>query len=433
MSTDNTDISLNEILDETQHPIESPKPDKPDEGGKGGDENKLDKPEPKPNSTDDKSEEEINKQRDQIKGLFARLNQETLSEEDTATKSKVLGVFKGKSFNEQGDILDENGEVVKTFEEVYKYLTSEEQYDKDGNLVDSEGNILRTKEELNSDKSGVNILHQELGYEFKDEKGNIKSYSDDKEGLKQLAVDIAKFEADKFQQSFINQNPVLIEVAKHLALGKDLSTFNQQVDYSKVDKANLSEEAKLNYIRKSFEDRGFSKERIDDNMRRIKDGNEIDKELDYALVDLQKSQTDAAAKRDAEYQAMVEAEEQRAEAYWDEVENVVKSGSLNNFNIPEPEKQAFFDYLSKPVKDGKSQATLDAEARSIKDELTLRFLGYKKFDLSKYISNAAKSQKANGLMDLILRSAQQPVDTTTSKSDKNKKTPETISINELLG
>ena len=115
----------------------------------------------------------------------------------------------------------------------------------------------------------------------------------------EFANDVAEHKAMERQNNFISSNPTLMEVAKHLLAGKPLDTFQQTVDYSKVDTAKLSEAEKIAYIKQSFKLKNYSDERIAINIKRIKDGSQVDDELKFALGDLKDHQKEIAEQRQA--------------------------------------------------------------------------------------------------------------------------------------
>lgn len=433
-NNDDIDISLDDIMGDT---TSFPTPDKsnnPD--NKGGQDNND--PKPDDDNNDDSKFVDINKDSPEVKtkDLFVSLaKEEDLSDDNKALKSQLLSKYKGTSFNQHGDIIDENNEIVKKFDEVYKDILKEDEIklDDKGNQVDDDGNIIKSKEELDADKSAVNKIHQNLEYEFKDEAGNVKTYEDSDEGLLELASDIANAKAQEIQTRFINQNPVLAEVAKHLLSGKDLDSYKQEIDYSKVDKEKLSKDAKIKYIRDSYKVKGFSDERIDANIRRIEDGNQVDEELDFALEDLDKYQESNKAQRQADYDAAVQKEQQELEQYWDDVKNTVDKGELRELTIPKEEKAKFFDYMTKPVKNGLSQAQIDREKETTQDLLTLEFLRYKGYKLDTLVKGKANTARVKGLKNLIARSAKIKAEdfSSSGKSKGDNTTPDVISIDQI--
>lgn len=106
--------------------------------------------------------------------------------------------------------------------------------------------------------------------------------------------------------------------------------------------------------------------------------------------------------RQERQQQLEQQEQQQKEQitkYWEDVGNTIKKGEIMNFRIPENEKDKFFNYIARAVdKDGNTQEMLDRKEMSIEQQLALRWLYYKKFNLGEYIRNKAKGESLNKLL-----------------------------------
>lgn len=400
--------------------------DKPDENGTPSNDGT--------NTNSDNTNDDGIDPRVKVRDYFKSLTDEGIDDENKVVRDKLFSKYKGVSFNAKGDILDVNKEVVATFEQVYDDLENEDDVvvDDKGNQVDADGNIIKTKAEIDAEKSLVNKFNQSLGYEFKDENGNLKSYDDSEEGLQNFAFDIADNKFKELQESFVQNNGLAIEIAKHIIAGGDPSTFNKEENFAEVDINKLSSTAKIDYIRRSFKSKGFSPERIEANISRIEAGNEVDSELVYALEDLEETQKVEKAERSQRADAVIAQQQKEAETYWNDVESTIKNGQLNGLTLSKEEQSAFLDYVTKPVKGQKTQSMLDSEAKTVKDDLTLEFMKFKKYKLGTLVDNKAKSVHAGGLKSLIQRSAKLKEGSFNSKKGNKGGTPKTVTLNDLL-
>tara|TARA_B100001179_G_C18576738_1_gene397913 strand:+ start:263 stop:1624 length:1362 start_codon:yes stop_codon:yes gene_type:complete len=410
-----------------------PKPDTP-------------KPTPKPNEGGDNNnsgeEEEDDSNlssEDKIVNLLKSYNNvDGLNDAQKGVRQRLLNSYKGESFDESGNIIDADGQVIKTAAEIYEKLQAPEEaptVDANGNQIDEEGNIIKTRLELAADKSVVNKMHLNSEYEFVDDKGAVKIYEDSDEGVNEFANDIANIRLQEFKETFFGQHPVLREVSKHLLTGGTLENFGNLVDYSKIKTEDLSKEDKLSYIRESFEKRGLSKERVADNLQRIKDGNAVDKEFDYALEDLKAIQKTEQEARDAKVKQMTEQRARDNEEQWRKIEDTIKKGKINQVSIDAKDQEGFLDYISKPINSkGQSQADLDRGKEDLEAKLLFDFFRYKGYDFETFINNRVGSKRVESLREQLLRSAKiKEEDFKQTNVSKGNSEPSAVSIEEMLG
>lgn len=348
-----------------------------------------------------------------VRNLFSSFTSvDNLSVENKEVLDTLLAKYNGTSFNENGDLLDKEGNVLKDFDALFTDVISEPsvKLDEQGNQIDDEGKIVRTKAELVLDDKDnkVNQLHALSGYEFADENGNTKVYPETEQGMEELSNDIAEISAANFREALFNRYPDLLAVARHLELGNTIDTFIPNADYKSLDAKTLSKEDKLNYIKKSFEIKNFEPNRIQKFMTLIQDSNTIDAEFEDAKASLQNYEIQVAQH---EEQLLAQREQQRqqdTEKHWNTVKNIIDTDKIKHINIKDPkDKVAFYDYVSTAVDNqGNSQAHLDAASQPLEEKLAIDYLRFKKFDFGSIIKQEVQKQRTTNLKDLIARSAQ---------------------------
>lgn len=359
-----------------------------------------------------------------------------LSEEDADLRKQLLEKHGGHTFDEQGNIVDENGQIHKSFQDLMDYATSDDELtlDKDGNQIDEEGNVVKTALELARENTVVNEMAYKSGFEFLDENGNPKIYSDDADGFMEFANDVSERNFSEWRQAFFNQHPVLAEVTKHLLTGGSLETFNTPVDYSKIDITKLDDAGKENIIRRSFEVQGFSKDRIDGFIQLFKDSNSVDSQLVKSITDLNQYEQSMAQQRDALYEQQVRQEQQEMEQYWNSVEDKVIDGNLGSIQIPDQDKQGFFDYMSAAVDArGYTQEMLDRGNETLEQQLQIAYLRYKGLDVSTLVKSGVRSQKATSLKQRLKNSAKLKPETGKGTAKKSGLSVDEVTISNLLG
>lgn len=393
--------------------------------GKGGDD--------KEGKKEDKKTIDTEENKTKVLNLFSSFKAtDNLSEENVVIRKELLAKYKGETFDESGNIVDKEGKVLKSFDEMFKDLDNDEPVlDDDGNQVDDEGKVIKTKAELASENSIVNKLHNQSEYEFLDEKGKTKIYSNDEKGLNEYSNDLVQQKFETFKTQFFGQNQELAEIAKHILSGNTLDTFRQEVDYSKIDSKDLSKEQKLAYIRQSFQVKNVEKSTVDSVVQLIEDGNTIDKAYKDAIKTLKNHDDAIKEKRNTDFQESEKAKESEIQNHWDNVNSLIKDNKINIVNIPDEEKEGFYDYVSEAVNSkGNSQETIDSSKESLENKLAISYMRYKGFDFSKLIKQGVQQEKVVNLRSLITRSTS--LDTVTVTSSKGSKKPVDISINTLL-
>lgn len=366
--------------------------------------------------------------------LNSFIDESTLDADNKSIRTDLLAKYKGTSFDESGNILNDKGEVVAPFDTLLKDSLEEDTIitDAEGNQIDAEGKIVKTKVELAIENTIVNKWHAESGYEFVDENGNTKIYTDDEAGHKEFHTDLVNQQGKEWREAFFNQVPELAEITKHLLSGKTIDTYKSTIDYSTIDIKTLSPADKEKYIRESYA--GVDKARVDGLIQLFKDSNTLDSEVEKAIPALIAKDAENKKQRDLDYQQAVKNEEAKQMAYWNNVEQVVIKGQLNDIKIPDADKSAFFDYLSTAVDSkGNSKEFLDSQKETLEQQLQIKYLRFKGYDLSKLVETKVKEAKVLSLKERIKQSAKIK---STPVNDANKSTTsrgQDITIDAMLG
>lgn len=399
-------------------------------GGDEGDEGAGDKGDEGDEGTE-LSEEDYNTVSEELKGTLEKFTDDA-SEETKAIKKEMLSLFeKGVSFDEEGNILDKEGEQVASFKDLVNKVGAEDEaiFDETGNQVDKEGKIITSKFDLDIADSEINILSKELGYNFKTEDGKEKLYKQGNEGLKDLTNDISLYDTEKFKQEFFNSNPLLREVAKHLLGGGTLEDFQKPVDFTKVETDKLTVSNKINYVKQAYLSEGVAELRAEKLTKDLKEGDDLDKEVTEALEVLQSKQNENAQRREDALERQSDADARANNNYWEEVEGVVTKGKLDNFTIPEVDREAFFTYLSAPIKDGRSQDMIDKQESKLPTKLKEAYYRFKKYDVSNIVKEGVSTRNVQTIRQRMKQNEE------LSKGHKpniNKGSTEEISLETII-
>ena len=332
----------------------------------------------------------------------------SLSEEDRTLKNTLLSTFGAAGIDANGNLVNEQGQVVLSKDSLDKYIdTGEVLLDAQGNQIDETGKIIKPASEVNVANTIIelskNAIEQELGFTLLDSEGKPKSYSNSVEGSTELLKDVATNATVNAVTAFLNSNPELKDIYFHLANGGKLDDYTaSNIDYTAVDVTTLDRTGKLNYIKQSFEQQGLKNAGSLIKTLEQSSDEALTQAAADAIITLKQVSEDAKAEREREYQLNQQKEAQALEEYWNNVNSVITNGKLKDINIPNAEKEDFFKYLAVPINSkGESQEMIDAEKESEEDRLLLSYLRFKKFNLNDLVNLKAKTNRLEQLRSRV--------------------------------
>ena len=332
----------------------------------------------------------------------------SLSEEDRTLKNTLLSTFGAAGIDANGNLVNEQGQVVLSKDSLDKYIdTGEVLLDAQGNQIDETGKIIKPASEVNVANTIIelskNAIEQELGFTLLDAEGKPKSYSNSVEGSTELLKDVATNATVNAVTAFLNSNPELKDIYFHLANGGKLDDYtSSNIDYTAVDVTTLDRTGKLNYIKQSFEQQGLKNAGSLIKTLEQSSDEALTQAAADAIITLKQVSEDARVQREKEYQLNQQQETQELEAYWNDVNSVITNGKLKDINIPNAEKEDFFKYLAVPINSkGESQEMIDAEKEDNEDRLLLSYLRFKKFNLNDLVNLKAKTNRLEQLRSRV--------------------------------
>ena len=332
----------------------------------------------------------------------------SLSEEDRTLKNTLLSTFGAAGIDANGNLVNEQGQVVLSKDSLDKYIdTGEVLLDAQGNQIDETGKIIKPASEVSVANTIIelskNAIEQELGFTLLDAEGKPKSYSNSVEGSTELLKDVATNATVNAVTAFLNSNPELKDVYFHLVNGGKLEEYTaSNIDYTAVDVTTLDRTGKLNYIKQSFEQQGLKNAGSLIKTLEQSSDEALTQAAADAIIALKQVSEDTRVQREREYQLNQQKETQALEDYWNNVNSVITNGKLKDINIPNAEKDDFFKYLAVPINSkGESQEMIDAEKESEEDRLLLSYLRFKKFNLNDLVNLKAKTNRLEQLRSRV--------------------------------
>lgn len=248
---------------------------------------------------------------------------------------------------ENGDIVDEKGNIFKEAKDVAEWLKSVE-----------------VEEDNDSDGITLASIQDALGVTVTDEEGNPIEFTEDANGIKAYVDSVIAIRSNELQEAAINRlyqdNPLLKQFQDYVQLTGTPRGFGEIPDRSDIqlDKNN---EAQLVAVIKMAAQEFGNKSLTDSYIQYLKDSG--------ALYDEAKTQLSALVDKDEAYRkeledrarAKKEEEAKSVQEYWGRVSALVNSRKIGNYMIPESfvkevngqkvtiTPRDFYNYVSSPV------------------------------------------------------------------------------------
>ena len=281
--------------------------------------------------------------------------------------------------NENGDLVDEKGEVFKAKSEVEAFL---KEY---------------TTEETN-EVPEINVIDIQklVGVDVVDEKGKAISFDNTPEGVAEYVNSVLDLKKAEFAQAGINKliedYPVLNDFLNYyIANGNSYEGFGEMKDRSGIQIDEANEAQQIAIVREAWKEFG-KRGNVDKYISYLKDSGQL---LDVAKDDLAALQQADAEVREENAKAALQAQQEyeaQVAAYWKEVKSCVDKREIAGYKIPDviildrggkqvsATPEDFFNYIYQVDEQGMSQyqreLANEAPADRMNDELLKAYLKY---------------------------------------------------------
>jgi hypothetical protein len=237
-----------------------------------------------------------------------------------------------------------------------------------------------------------------------------EEFEETEEGLSAFVQSAADKLADKKLNGWLESLPevgsnffdylqMLGPDAKEEDIQKFFSSVKPEVDFKSIDLTN--EDAQKAVMRTFYKKMDYDDNEIKDAIEDLEIAGTLEKSSKIASTKLAASQEKERAALIEKTKAEETAKRQKIQEYWNTIDSTIKTGRVHNFNIPVAEQKAMLEYMSKPTKAGVPQLQEDLNNMSVEDRIALAIAVKNKFNLSKYITAAAKTQSAQTLKERL--------------------------------
>ena len=281
--------------------------------------------------------------------------------------------------NENGDLVDEKGEVFKAKSEVEAFL---KEY---------------TTEETNEvPEINVTDIQKLVGVDVVDDKGKAISFDNTPEGVAEYVNSVLDLKKAEFAQAGINKliedYPVLNDFLNYyIANGNSYEGFGEMKDRSGIQIDEANEAQQIAIVREAWKEFG-KRGNVDKYISYLKDSGQL---LDVAKDDLAALQQADAEVREENAKAALQAQQEyeaQVAAYWKEVKSCVDKREIAGYKIPDviildrggkqvsATPEDFLNYIYQVDEQGMSQyqreLANEAPADRMNDELLKAYLKY---------------------------------------------------------
>ena len=246
---------------------------------------------------------------------------------------------------DNGDIVDEKGNVFKAAAEVADWLKEQDVNDD----TNSDGPI------------DINNIIKEVGIDITDEEGNPIEFTNDAAGVKGYINSVLELRsseiADATLNKFFTDAPIVKDFLDYLTINGTPRGFGEIRDLSNV-KLDKDNEAQLeNVIRAAAKE--FGNTTLSDSyIKYLKDSGGLYDEANRQLQAMVDRDNAEKAEREEQAKAARQQEQENLRNYWDAVNKQIQSGNIAGYKIPETfvlerdgqkittSRSDFWDYLT---------------------------------------------------------------------------------------
>lgn len=281
--------------------------------------------------------------------------------------------------NQNGDLVNEKGEVFKTKAEVADFL--KEYTTEDANEIP----------EIN-----IADIQKLVGVDVVDENGKAVTFDSTPEGVAQYVNSVLELKKAEFAQAGINKliedYPVLNDFLNYyIANGNSYEGFGEMKDRSGIQIDETNEAQQIAIVREAWKEFG-KRGNVDKYINYLKDSGQL---VDAAKDDLAALQQADAELREENSRAALQAQQEyeaQVVAYWKDVKSCIDKREIAGYKIPDViildrgGKQVsatpddFFNYVYQVDDNGMSQyqkeLAKEAPAERMNDELLKAYLKY---------------------------------------------------------
>lgn len=242
----------------------------------------------------------------------------------------------------------------------------------------------------------VNKLRDYYGYDELKE----KVYSNDTEGHKELAKDVAQIELKSNIEAIHSSNPLLAQIYDHVinkGLSEELFIFkNTQQDYETFDiKEEVGQQQTLSLF---YKGKGLSDDETNDLIEGFKNKGVLDAKAKSARQELDKNKQEYIQSKEAEELEELRLSNEERKKVDDEIDQVLKTKKAGHYPIPDEDIKPLHNFIYGKNKDGisvrdEAYAKLTTDQKVLYEYILMKGLKVKGLDVKTIIDRISFDKK----------------------------------------
>ena len=327
-------------------------------------------------------ETHVEKAKDYIKSL------ETFRVEDED------GKYYDAKINENGELVDDDGNVVMSADELVDSVIEE------GDYVDYDPN----------EEPIYDSANKITGFEFTDDEGNPVEFDETPEGLAARDLHLVQTYGIRTAQEQINkffqENPHIEDFYNYVKVNGSPEGYGNQTSHENITIDKDNESQHFNLVVEAEMLRGNTRERAENIAEMFKEKDKLFEEAENSLSFIVGKEKESRQQRKEAVIAQQQEEQANKEAHANNVKEILERGKVLDYTIPKNIKvkdkngiirtatvNDFFEYVTQDTGNGLTRSQLDAKNEDLEYKLLIDYLRFTGNDID-YLVNQKSNQKA---------------------------------------
>jgi L-rhamnose mutarotase len=285
--------------------------------------------------------------------------------------------------------VEEKEESTEEVEQVQQPTATEE----------TEKNSVEEDSEVGSNEAPVESIFSEINT-FMGVDIDSSGYQENVEGFASYTKDLSNQMADGMLENIFNAFPDVKDYLDIRMAGGNAEKFVQSfVNSEKLGGLELQDNESQweNLVAQHYQSTGMGEDDVQAMINDFKDTgilrSQAERSLKFLKSQKQRELENVKEREIQEYQQR----EQQLQQQWKEIEGVVSDGHIKGLVIPQKERSKFYNWMSAPDAEGKTEAMARREQMDTETAVAIEYLLYKNFDFGTLASNINKTKKAQDL------------------------------------
>jgi hypothetical protein len=254
-----------------------------------------------------------------------------------------------------------------------------------------------TEESVSEEEASIiDTLRQKMGYEV------AGDFSEDYDGVVNFTTQVANEIAKEQLDTVFSQFPDVEEYLQFRYNGGDPKKYFQatspNVDFGAIELTDEDVSMQRMVVQEFLSRQGYQPDEISETVQEYVEAGILMNQATRSLGKLKIAQEREAKQLVEQQKAQAEEQQKQVQQQWGAIQQTIDRGVVKGFAIPNADRKKFFSWMSDAVDNqGRTQRLVDREQMDLETQVAMEYLLWKKFDLSKLVSNTQNTKKAQNL------------------------------------